>query len=74
LHRQTIERRSRIRLTRPTPTPDKTLDDENTRKRLLELGSDLPSKQRRGPGPLGALVKGEIARWTPIITAAGPLN
>jgi len=53
---------------------DKALDDENTRKRLLELGSDLPDKAGRGPGPLAAKVKSEIARWTPIIKAAGPTN
>jgi tripartite-type tricarboxylate transporter receptor subunit TctC len=66
-----------------TPTPildrlsdalDKALDDEITRKRLLELGSVLPDKTGRGPAPLGTLVKNEIARWTPIIKAAGPLN
>jgi tripartite-type tricarboxylate transporter receptor subunit TctC len=53
---------------------DKALDDETTRKRLLELGSDLPNKQRRGPAALAELVKSEIARWTPIIKAAGPTN
>src|SRR6476659_2993783 len=53
---------------------DKALDDETTRKRLLELGSVLPDKTGRGPAPLGTLVKNEIARWTPIIKAAGPLN
>ena len=53
---------------------DKALDDENTRKRLLELGSVLPDKTRRGQEALVALVKSEIARWTPVIKAAGPLN
>ena len=53
---------------------DKALDDETTRKRLLELGSVLPDKAGRGPQALAALVKSEIARWTPIIKAAGPLN
>jgi tripartite-type tricarboxylate transporter receptor subunit TctC len=52
----------------------KALDDDNTRKRLLELGSDLPGPQGRGPEALAALVKSEIARWTPIIKAAGPSN
>ena len=28
---------------------DKALDDESTRKRLLDLGSDIPGKDRRGP-------------------------
>src|SRR5262249_26211323 len=49
---------------------DKTLDDENTRRRLLEFGSDIPRKERRGPRPLATLVKSEVARWTPIIKAA----
>jgi tripartite-type tricarboxylate transporter receptor subunit TctC len=49
---------------------DRALDDEATRKRLLDLGSDLPGKDRRGPQALASLVKSEIARWTPIIKAA----
>ena len=53
---------------------DKALDDEGTRKRLLELGSVLPDKSGRGQQALAALVKGEIDRWTPVINAAGPLN
>ena len=40
---------------------DKALDDEYTRKRLLELGSDIPDKDRRGQQALAALVKSEIA-------------
>jgi tripartite-type tricarboxylate transporter receptor subunit TctC len=57
-----------------TDALDKALDDENTRKRLLELGSDIPDKPRRGQAALAALVKSEIARWTPVIQAAGPMN
>jgi tripartite-type tricarboxylate transporter receptor subunit TctC len=53
---------------------DKALDDANVRKRLLELGSELPGRDGRGPQALAALVKSEIARWTPIIKAAGPTN
>jgi putative tricarboxylic transport membrane protein len=49
---------------------DEALDDDNVRKRLLDLGCDIPAKSRRGPQPLAALVKSEIARWTPIIKAA----
>jgi tripartite-type tricarboxylate transporter receptor subunit TctC len=48
---------------------DKALDDEPTRKRLLELGSDLPGKDRRGAQALAMLVKSEIARWSPILKA-----
>jgi tripartite-type tricarboxylate transporter receptor subunit TctC len=54
-----------------TDALDKALDDATTRKRLLELGSDIPDKAGRGQQPLAALVKSEIAKWTPIIKAAG---
>jgi putative tricarboxylic transport membrane protein len=53
---------------------DKALDDEQTRKRLLELGSVLPDKVGRSQQALASLVKSEIDRWTPIIKAAGPIN
>jgi tripartite-type tricarboxylate transporter receptor subunit TctC len=49
---------------------DKALDDPGTRKRLLDLGSEIPDNANRGPRPLATLVKSEIARWTPIIRAA----
>jgi putative tricarboxylic transport membrane protein len=57
-----------------TAAVDRALDDDNTRKRLLELGSVLPDKSKRGQTALTALVKSEIARWTPVIQAAGPMN
>ena len=50
---------------------DKALDDEATRKRLLILGSEIPTKPQRGQHALLDLVKKEIARWTPIIQATG---
>jgi tripartite-type tricarboxylate transporter receptor subunit TctC len=53
---------------------DQALDDPATRKRLLDLGSDIPAGPRRGQQGLAQLVKGEIDRWGPIIKAAGPLN
>jgi tripartite-type tricarboxylate transporter receptor subunit TctC len=49
---------------------DKAIDDGTTQKRLLALGSEIPDTARRGQQPLAALVKDEIARWTPIIKAA----
>lgn len=64
---------------RGTPAPildqltdalDRALDDETTRKRLRDIGSDIPEKARRGQDALAALVKSEIARWTPIIKGA----
>ena len=56
-------------LDRLTDALDKALDDEATRKRLQVLGSDSPEKAARGQQALLALVKSEIARWTPIIEA-----
>lgn len=58
-------------LDRLTDALDKALDDDATRKRMLQLGSDIPDKPRRGQQALLALVKSEIARWTPIIQASG---
>jgi tripartite-type tricarboxylate transporter receptor subunit TctC len=57
-------------LDRLTEALDKALDDPNTRKRLLELGGEVPEKTKRGQQALAELVKSEIARWTPIIRAA----
>ena len=61
----------------PQPTIDrladalnKGLNEDLARKRLLELGAEVPEPNRRGPEPLRALVKSEIARLTPIIQAA----
>jgi len=48
---------------------DRLLDDEGVRKRLIDVGCDIPEKARRGQQQLAALVKNEIARWTPIIKA-----
>lgn len=53
---------------------DKALSDEATRKRLLELGSDLPEGDRRGQQALASLVKSEVERWSKVIKAAGPGN
>ena len=58
-------------LDRLTDALDKALDDPALRKRLQALASDLPDKPRRGQQALRVLVRSEIARWTPIITAAG---
>jgi tripartite-type tricarboxylate transporter receptor subunit TctC len=53
-----------------TDALDNALDDDTVRKRLLDLGCDIPDQTARGPQALAALVKSEIARWTPIIKAA----
>jgi hypothetical protein len=43
------------------------------RKRLYDYALEIPHKAGRGPKPLAALVKIEIARWTPIIKTAGAI-
>src|SRR6201747_2224087 len=48
----------------------KALDDENVRKRLLDLGSVIPGPAERTPAALATLVKGEIAKWTPVLKPA----
>jgi tripartite-type tricarboxylate transporter receptor subunit TctC len=48
----------------------KALDDENVRKRLLDLGSVIPGPAERSPAALAALVKSEIAKWTPVLKPA----
>jgi tripartite-type tricarboxylate transporter receptor subunit TctC len=44
----------------------KALDDPNTRKRLLELGGDIPDRQGRSPEALAKLVQTEVARWATV--------
>jgi tripartite-type tricarboxylate transporter receptor subunit TctC len=48
----------------------KALNDETVRKRLLELGSVIPAPAERTPEALAALVKSEIAKWTPVLKPA----
>jgi len=45
----------------------KALDDDATRKRLLELGSVIPERAGRSPEALQKLVESEVARWNPIL-------
>ena len=53
-----------------TDALDRALDDDNARRRLVDIGGSIPAKAKRGQQPLAALVKSEIARWRPIIEAA----
>jgi tripartite-type tricarboxylate transporter receptor subunit TctC len=50
---------------------DKALDDAATRKRLLDLGGVIPDKAGRTGESLGKFVAAEVARWTPVLKAAG---
>jgi tripartite-type tricarboxylate transporter receptor subunit TctC len=47
------------------------LDSETTRRRLLDLSSVLPEEPEQTPEALAELVRSEVARWTPILKAAG---
>jgi tripartite-type tricarboxylate transporter receptor subunit TctC len=49
---------------------DRGLDDAAVSKRLLDLGAEITEKNDRGPKPLAAMVKSEIARLSPILKAA----
>jgi tripartite-type tricarboxylate transporter receptor subunit TctC len=53
---------------------DKSLDDPAVQKRLTDLGGAVPGKDERGPTKFDAFVKAEIARWSPILKAAGASN
>lgn len=44
--------------------------DENVRKRLIELGQDIPPVAQQTPEALGAFQKAEIEKWWPIVKAA----
>ena len=50
-----------------TDALDKALDDQNVRKRFFDLIFEIPDKASRGQQPLAAVVRSDIARWTPII-------
>ncbi|QCI65438.1 tripartite tricarboxylate transporter substrate-binding protein [Phreatobacter stygius] len=47
------------------------LADESVRKRLLELGCEIPDAAGQTAQALGAHVRAEVDKWTPVIKAAG---
>jgi tripartite-type tricarboxylate transporter receptor subunit TctC len=47
------------------------LADPDVRKRLAELGQDIPPRDQQNPEALGAYHKAEIEKWWPIIKGAG---
>jgi tripartite-type tricarboxylate transporter receptor subunit TctC len=49
----------------------KALDDEATRKRLAELGGDIPDRAGRSPQALAKLVESEVTRWGSVFKAIG---
>jgi tripartite-type tricarboxylate transporter receptor subunit TctC len=47
------------------------MDDPAIRKKVIEMGLDMPAADQRTPEALGALQKADIDKWWPIIKAAG---
>jgi tripartite-type tricarboxylate transporter receptor subunit TctC len=47
------------------------LSDATARKRLADLGEEIPARERQTPEALAAHHKAEIEKWWPIIKAAG---
>ena len=45
----------------------RALDDETTRKRLIELGFLIPQGEERTPAALRDLVAAEVSRWRAVI-------
>jgi tripartite-type tricarboxylate transporter receptor subunit TctC len=41
------------------------------RQRLIDLGQELPARERQTPEALAAYQKAEIEKWWPIVKAAG---
>jgi tripartite-type tricarboxylate transporter receptor subunit TctC len=47
----------------------KALDDAATRKKLTDLGAQIPDSAHRTPEVLQKLVESEVARWAPVLKA-----
>ena len=49
---------------------NKALNDEGTKKRLLDLGTVLPTAEERTPAGFAALIKRDADKLTPALSAA----
>jgi tripartite-type tricarboxylate transporter receptor subunit TctC len=49
---------------------DKALNDETVKKRLLDLGTVLPTKEERTPAGFAALIKRDADKLSPVLSAA----
>ena len=50
---------------------DRTLNEDVVRERIAQLGGSIPAKDERNPSIFDRFVRSEIARWSPILAAAG---
>jgi tripartite-type tricarboxylate transporter receptor subunit TctC len=50
---------------------DRALDEDAVRERIAQLGGSIPAKEERSPAAFDRFVRSEIARWAPILAAAG---
>jgi len=46
------------------------LDDRDTRRRLLDIGTEIPASADRAPQALQRLVESEVARWSSVLKGA----
>jgi tripartite-type tricarboxylate transporter receptor subunit TctC len=57
-------------ITRINAAVVEALADANTRRRLADLGQELPPPEQQNPQALAAFHKAEVEKWWPIIKAA----
>ena len=58
-------------ITRLSDALDRSLDEDVVRERIAQLGGAIPPKDERNPAAFDRFVRSEIARWSPILAAAG---